>query len=63
MPLNPHRYGANSLTSQNEITSIFFQNFNFYRLHDFQAIYNNNNNNILLRTHGPYHRHKSTKSG
>jgi len=20
-------------------------------------------NNILLRTHGPYHRHKSTKSG
>jgi len=22
-----------------------------------------NNNNILLRTHGPYHRHKSTKSG
>jgi len=25
--------------------------------------FNNNNNNILLRTHGPYHRHKSTKSG
>jgi len=23
----------------------------------------NNNNDILLRTHGPYHRHKSTKSG
>jgi len=22
-----------------------------------------NNNNILLRTHGPYHRHKSTISG
>jgi len=22
-----------------------------------------NNNDILLRTHGPYHRHKSTKSG
>jgi len=22
-----------------------------------------NNNNILLRTHGPYHRHKSTKGG
>ena len=24
--------------------------------------YNNNNNDILLRTHGPYHRRKSTKS-
>jgi len=24
---------------------------------------NNNNDDILLRTHGPYHRHKSTKSG
>jgi len=24
---------------------------------------NNNNNNILLRTHGPYHKHRSTKSG
>ena len=23
----------------------------------------NNNNNILLRTHGPYHRHTSTKGG
>jgi len=23
----------------------------------------NNNNDILLRTHGPYHRHKNTKSG
>jgi len=23
----------------------------------------NNDNDILLRTHGPYHRHKSTKSG
>ena len=23
---------------------------------------NNNNNDILLRTRGPYHRHKSTKS-
>jgi len=22
-----------------------------------------NNNDILLRTHGPYHRHKNTKSG
>jgi len=22
---------------------------------------NNNNNDILLRTHGPYHRHKNTK--
>jgi len=22
----------------------------------------NNNNDILLRTHGPYHRHKNTKS-
>jgi len=22
----------------------------------------NNNNDIVLRTHGPYHRHKSTKS-
>jgi len=21
----------------------------------------NNNNDILLRTHGPYHRHKNTK--
>jgi len=24
---------------------------------------NNNNIDILLRTHGPYHRHRSTKSG
>jgi len=23
----------------------------------------NNNNDILLRTHGPYHKHKNTKSG
>ena len=25
--------------------------------------HSDNDNNILLRTHGPYHRHKSTKSG
>ena len=25
-------------------------------------LFYNNNNDILLRTHGPYHRHKSTKS-
>jgi len=24
---------------------------------------NNNDNDVLLRTHGPYHRHKNTKSG
>jgi len=32
---------------------------------DFQEKFhdhNNNNNDILLWTHGPYHRHKSTKS-
>jgi len=26
-------------------------------------VINNNNDDILLQTHGPYHRHKNTKSG
>ena len=35
--------------------TVFVAYFDF-RMH-------NNNNDILLRTHGPYHKHKSTKSG
>jgi len=28
-----------------------------------KSCFNNNNNNISLQTRGPYHRHKSIKSG